>query len=170
MIDHITPPFNQDRCDELDSANLPNYKARSDLELKDAMRSRGIELLGRRKKAHYVRALEASDNEDLQRYQVWKDCGDFVKTLNSTWELPIAQDYDVVQDWDIPALRALLNTRPDRMFASSYQEDPTRKTFLDLPGEIRNTIYNFTLSAHRGTFGKIHLLVAKRQFLMWHRE
>jgi hypothetical protein len=31
------------------------------------------------------------------------------------------------------------------MFASTYKEDPTRKTFLDLPSEIRNVIYEIAL-------------------------
>jgi hypothetical protein len=150
MVNRTPAPFNQDRCDEL-----------------DAMRSRGLELRGRRKTAHYVRALEASDTADLQRYQVWKDREEFDKKLDYTMELPIAQDHNVARDWDTPGFRALLAQRQDRMFASTYKEDPARKTFLDLPGEIRNKIYYFALfSPHGGTVGKIHLLVANRQFLM----
>jgi hypothetical protein len=31
------------------------------------------------------------------------------------------------------------------MFSSTYKEDTSRKTFLDLPGEIRNAIYEYAM-------------------------
>jgi len=169
MFNRTPPPFAKDRCDQLQSNLLPDYGTKTDSELKAEMRDRGLELRGRRKTAHWVKALQASDQNDLKLYKDWKDRDDFDKHLDYEWELPLHIP-GYVSDQRSARLKALLDTRQSRMFASRYEEDISLKTFLDLPSEIRNKIYEMALfNPDNSSISKFTVLVAKRQFLMWHR-
>jgi hypothetical protein len=64
--------------------------------------------------------------------------------LITTWELPLTSD-DPDEYRESEAFRSILRTRQKRMFASTYKVDTSRKTFLDLPGEIRNSVYEYAL-------------------------
>ena len=168
MFNRTPPPFAKDRCDQLRSNPLPDYGTKTDSELKAEMRDRGLELRGRRKTAHWVKALQASDQHDLKLYKDWKDRDDFDKNLDYRWELPLTQDH--APNMRRVELRPLLDARQDRMFASKYKEDTSRKNFLDLPGEIRNIIYKMALfNLYNFPIGKFSIVATKRQLLMWHR-
>jgi len=61
-------PISEDIRDELISDEPPAYRTKTPTDLKEEMRRRGLELRGRRKKADYVRALQESDERDLDSY------------------------------------------------------------------------------------------------------
>jgi hypothetical protein len=46
------------------------------------------------------------------------------------------------------AINKELRKRQDLMFASTYHADPFQKSFLDLPLEVRNTIYTLSMFHH----------------------
>lgn len=168
MFSPMEPPIAEDRRNELTSEDPPNYGAKSDAELKAEMRRRGLELHGRRKKVHYVRALLESDQRDLDSYKRWDTRNVMEEELAEGRELPIPKD---ISSYDSKiVLLAVLKQRQDGLFASKYKYDASRITFLDLPAEIRNMIYNFALFCpYPCTFEKIFLLVGKRQFSPFHR-
>jgi hypothetical protein len=137
------------------------------------VRRRQIPLRGRTRKAQFVDALQTSDREDSATYRTWSDRREaqmkqeeqnraeeemsrqeMEKERQKGWELPInpsiQDEYDdnsreSSHDKVIHLHKELLKTRQLRMFASQYKEDATRKTFLDLPSEIRNMIYELAL-------------------------
>ena len=126
--------YSPDERHKLESGKLINYNSMTDDELKKEMRERGIRPHGRVKKADLVNALTASDRTTRKNYQHWK----------SLIELPSnPSPYELVKR--SPRFKALMKDRRDLMFASAYREDPDRLTFLDLPGELRNSIYEYVL-------------------------
>ncbi|KAF2820093.1 hypothetical protein CC86DRAFT_412558 [Ophiobolus disseminans] len=167
MFGRNPSPLSKDRCDQLELARPPDYSARADNELKLEMRARGLEMRGRRNTAHWVKALEASDKRDLKRYQDWSERDEFDKKIDCKYELPLKGNH-VTEKQEVK-LKALMDTPQDRMFASQYEEDPSRKTFLELPGEIRNAIYNmaiFNFNPPNLSVSKFQVLVDERQLLM----
>ena len=170
MVNRKSPPFSKDRCDQIESGKLTDYGTNTDVQLKEEMRRRGLELRGRRKTVHYIKATQASDERDFERYQERKDRNDFDKKLTYKWEIPLHQD--PWEEYERHAeFQSLLDARPDRMFASNYKEDTSRKTFLDLPREIRNMIYEWALfDPGNCSIRKLNFLRDKRQLLMWSRE
>jgi hypothetical protein len=52
------PPFDKDTCDKFDTTEMPDYNSTTDDKLKARMRARGMYMRGRRKKPHFIKALE----------------------------------------------------------------------------------------------------------------
>jgi hypothetical protein len=142
MFDRDLPLFSEERRLELESGEFPNYALKTMDELKDEMRQRGLELRGRRKIAHFVKALTDQDSDDIIRYREWK------------------QDIESYKE---------LQKRPYGMLASAYKSDDTRKTFLDLPGELRNMVYEYALF-WPDQFWKLEILSVKRQIMLFERD
>jgi hypothetical protein len=167
------PPLSQTRRAELDASALIDYSGSTDDELRALIRERGIGLRGWRKTAHYIKALQAPELRDREVCQAWKD--------NVTVELQSQQEQKVQQEVETQALDKVrlqqheriqeLAKRQDLMFASKYAADPTRKSFLDLPLNIRNTVYERALSdGIQGPVMKLCYLFDKSRFLPFSRE
>ncbi|KAI4635113.1 uncharacterized protein J4E87_000062 [Alternaria ethzedia] len=103
------------RLARLEADDMPNYAAMSYAELREEMKSRGMFKGG--KKQRMISVLE-----DQFRY---------MRTEHR--KNPFRQaEID-------------LRERPEMMLTSDFKSDPSRISFMDLPGEIRNMIYDLAL-------------------------
>jgi len=103
------------RLARLEADDMPNYAAMSYAELREEMKSRGMFKGG--KKQRMISVLE--DQFRSMRTEHRKN--------------PFRQaEID-------------LRERPEIMLTSDFKSDPSRISFMDLPGEIRNMIYDLAL-------------------------
>jgi hypothetical protein len=70
---------------------------------------------------------------------------DRLRILWVSWKAEFDAIKDDERKEDFRQARKALYLRTRQMFASSYKADPARKSFLDLPGEIRNMVYRYVL-------------------------
>ncbi|KAF1841308.1 uncharacterized protein K460DRAFT_408783 [Cucurbitaria berberidis CBS 394.84] len=178
-------PFSEERRAELDSGELPDYDAMTDDELKALVLQKNIGLRGRHKRAHKVNALRKSDAKDVAKYQAWK-----YKTREDRADVQPKKEngHDIAHEPEEHLhslsekekdeyrkkveLNKQLGQRQGLMFASKYQTDPTRKSFLDLPANIRYMIYAMALfgTEDHVEVMKISYVETKDQYLPFFRQ
>jgi hypothetical protein len=109
------------RCAELESNTLPDFSAMTLVKLRKMVKERGIDVLGSKisptQKEDFVDALERCSRIMHPNYAKTQ----FGRTLRE------------------------LRARPALMSQSKFQHNSSRTSFLDLPGEVRNIIYELAL-------------------------
>ncbi|KAF2034491.1 hypothetical protein EK21DRAFT_85512 [Setomelanomma holmii] len=194
------PPLSADRRAEFDTTDVPDYTGFSNTELKDFMKERGIGLRGCPKRMHWVKALEGPAREKREEYQAWKieaarqiewqrKNPDKVLLSRMTpkqreerkepdWATKMAKTgpesylrHEYMDDRvEYRAFAAMVKQRQSLMFRSDFKEEPGRTSFLDLPPEIRNTIYRYALFGCYTLQWKINVKTEEGRLLPWHRE
>ncbi|KAJ4373779.1 hypothetical protein N0V83_002518 [Neocucurbitaria cava] len=144
------PPLTAERRAQIDSGGLTDYDAMAEDELIAIMREKKVSLRGRPKKAHKVKFLRGPDDKDVAEYQAWKDLVDRELKIKNGEIKP-------EDDKATPPKKGEERSDPYRerhkqlvqrqglMFASKHQADPTRRSFLDLPPNVRTMIYDLAL-------------------------
>lgn len=168
------PPFTKERQDEL-HRNMTRYETLSDDELKALLRQRGSRVRGRRTRAHWIKALAGPEMvQDKKIYEAWKSAAESEMQVQRTPYIPPPPSNEPKKygQYDRYLERIQdLEKRQDLMFASRYESDPERKTFLDFPLEVRKKIYKFALFGEKYAidFMKIYSCPA-RDILRSHRR
>lgn len=155
-------PFPENRCSQLEPGTaLQDYDVLADDELKALMKQRGVELRGRYRRRHRIRDLKEGDHDDAYKYREWKLTTLFDFHLREKHYLELEEYFchestladDLCGNMGHVSslqnrrerIKAVLNWRQPLMFGSTFKEDPNQKPFIELPGELRNMIYQFTL-------------------------
>jgi hypothetical protein len=110
------PPFPPARCAELEADQPPDYFRRTCAQLREEHEKQRIDHKDLRLKVELVASLGISYARDKVKFQTWQQ------------------------------IRAALVDRREHMFISNYTAEPERKSFLELPPEIRNMIYRYTFT------------------------
>jgi hypothetical protein len=146
---------------------VTDYSGKTDDELKLLMRERGLGLRGRCKTAHYIKALQAPGRQGCEQYQTRKgrvevelqyhhERGVVIQVADQALAEVSLQRHKRVQE---------LSKRQDLMFASKYDAESTRMSFLDLLPDIRNTTYELGLyDGDQNSVIKLSYLLDKDRF------
>ncbi|KAL6712694.1 hypothetical protein ACN47E_000571 [Coniothyrium glycines] len=153
IVDH--EPIQQDIAQ-----NQPRqYDIMTVRDLRTEMTSRDISLHGCNMKEHYISALMMHDKKKSMGEPCWqsKRHQPASEREGNMWR----QKLDNKQGWEIVVeirhkskikeqkyteVAHPVRTCSQHMLESSYKADPSRLTFLDLPPEIRNIIYEYSWS------------------------
>lgn len=115
---------------------LKDYTKLTEDELKTEVQARHLRVYDLRpsREIYYAKALQDSDIRDLRKYREWKLR--IQLPLNPSFQDTFAKGAD---------FELTMKARCRHMFESTYKADPNKITFLHLPGEIRNYIYEYAL-------------------------
>ncbi|KZM20492.1 hypothetical protein ST47_g8358 [Ascochyta rabiei] len=140
------PPLSAARRAELDALTLADYNNMTIPELHAEMQQRNIRFHKFHRKTYCVSQLQYSDRVDRDVYQKWKTRTTWELTPDDEIKLPLELLPGPNMPWyKVDRILKLLSSRQDLVFASSFHEDITRKSFLHLPLEIRQMVYAFAL-------------------------
>jgi hypothetical protein len=115
--------------------------------------------------ARYQAWKDKAEQAKEQAIQSKKDRAEY-NTERAVWETQLHTSHEMpLENWDEEykekkemgyytdrakqvAINKEFRKRQDLMFASTYHTDPSHKSFLDLPPEVRNTIYTLSMFHH----------------------
>lgn len=104
-------------------------------------RDRGLRNIGRLTKYKLIRRLQLDDNMDRQRRRKWlTDAAVYMKYKELLERHYCSLSFPKQMEFD-----KVLAARFDQILASTYTADSSRMSFIDLPAEIRNMIYRFSM-------------------------
>ncbi|KAH7405643.1 hypothetical protein DE146DRAFT_753649 [Phaeosphaeria sp. MPI-PUGE-AT-0046c] len=165
------PPFSEQRWNEL-NGSMAHYETLSDDDLKALLREQGIGLRGRRTRAHWIKALDGHVvAQDRKTYEAWQAQAVSQIQIQRTPYVPPPPSSEEREQTRYHASVAELGKRQHLMFASQYQANARRKSFLVLPPEIRNQIYSLALFSEKGVFEDMKIYYCpSKDILISHRR
>ncbi|KAF9698958.1 hypothetical protein EKO04_002730 [Ascochyta lentis] len=137
------PPFSTERRLQLDFP--PDYEKENIVTLLNMARGRRIDLEVDVIKARLILYLRRTDDKDRRKHKAWlADAAFHIKNKNQP-DLLLERHYCSLWYCEQFLIDEKLADRLDQTLASTYTADPSRKSFMDLPAEVRNMIYGFSM-------------------------
>lgn len=108
-------------------------------------RDRRITFKANATKHDLIWQLQHSDNDDRYTYQRWLSKAAFQAENKNFPHLLLQRHYCELWHCEQLQLEAKLAARFELILADTYTADPSGLSFMDLPAEVRNIVYGFTM-------------------------